>query len=161
MPPEVAISLLENCTQPFRYSRFSRVCAVLAAIFCIGVAGSTSLAAYNIYQEKQLMIFMDADLTTEEINVLGDELIRLTDITSCHYVSSDEAWKYFADTYLNNELASAFTDNPLANSFNYQVSIRMGADTEAVRERIARLDGVRKITTVREWEKSQKESASN
>lgn len=159
MPPEMAASLLENCIQPHtkhsRYHHYSRICAALAAIFCISAAGSTSLAAYNIYQEKQLMIFMDTDLTAEEINALGNKLTLISDIASCRYVSGDEAWESFADTYLSDELASEFIENPLADSFNYQVSIRMGADTEAVREQISQLDGVRKITTVREWEKSQ------
>lgn len=166
MPPETTKNLLQNCTQPsikhYRFSRYSGICAALAIIFCIGAVGSTSLAAYNVYQEKQLVIFMDYHLPPEEITALGNELMLFPDIASCRYVSADEAWEHFKTTYLDNdpELISSFTNNPLADSFNYEVSIRMDADTEAVREQISQLEGVRKITTVREWKKERKKSVS-
>lgn len=165
MPPKMTDALLQNCTRScikhYRYSRYSRICAVLAILFCISTISSTSLAAYNIYQEKQLVIFMEYDLAPEEIDALGDELALIPDIASYRFVSADEAWEHFKTTYLSNDpdLISSFTENPLADSFNYQVSIRIGADTEAVRDRISRLDGVRKISTVREWEKTKKDSA--
>lgn len=166
MPLEMKEILLQNCTRSgikhYCYSRYSRVCAGLAIIFCIGAISSTSLAAYNVYQEKQLAIFMDYDLTQEEIDALGDELALIPDIASYRYVSADEAWEDFTTRFFDNDnnLISSFTGNPLADSFNYQVSIRMGADTQAVREQISRLEGVRKITTIREWEKMEKDNAS-
>lgn len=166
IPPEMAETLLQNCTQSsikhYRYSRYSRICVGLAIIFCISAISSTSLAAYNVYQEKQLAVFMDYGLTQEEIDTLGDELALIPDIASYHYVSADEAWENFKTTYLDNDsgMISSFTENPLADSFNYQVSIRLGADTQAVREQISQLEGVRKITTIREWKELEKNSAS-
>lgn len=160
MPYEMADTLLQNSSQlhktHYRYSRYSKICAVLTAIFCIAAIGTTSLAAYNVYQEKQLAIFMDYDPTQEEIDALGNELSLIPDIVSCRYVGADEAWENFKTTFLddNPELAASFTENPLADSYNYQVSIRLGADTQAVREQISHLKGVRKITTIREWENS-------
>lgn len=160
MPPEMADALLQNCTRSrqkhYRYSRYSRICAVLAAIFCIGAVSSTSLAAYNVYQEKQLAIFMDYDLTQEEIADLGKELSRISDIASCHYISGDEAWGEFKAAFFDDtpELADSFAQNPLGDSFNYRVSIRMGADTQAVRDQISQIEGVRLITTIRELESS-------
>lgn len=156
MPPEMADTLLQNCTQSgarhCRYSQYSRICAVLAAIFCICAAGSTSFAAYNIYQEKQLAVFMDYDLTQEEIAAVGDALAQIPDIT-IRYISGDEAWEQFKDKYLSDdaqlEEQAASMDNPLSRSFNYEVSVRLGADTEAVRDVISRIDGIRLITTRR------------
>lgn len=159
LPSEMADTLLQNCTQShrkhYRYSRYSKICAALAGILCLGAVGSTSFAAYNVYQEKQLAVFMDYDLTQEEITALGDELAQISGISSCRYVSGDEAWESFRSQYLSDvpELADAFTENPLASSFNYEVSVRINADTQAVRDQIGRLDGVRKITTVRDAEK--------
>lgn len=160
MPAEMADALLQNCTRShqkhYRYSRYSRICAVLAAVFCIGAVGSTSLAAYNVYQEKQLAIFMDYDLTQEKIADLGKQLSQISDIASYQYISGDEAWEEFKATYFDDapELADSFVQNPLGNSFNYRVSIRMGADTQAVRNQIGQLEGVRLITTIRELENS-------
>ena len=154
MPSELADTLLQNCSRShrrhYRYSRYSKICASLAAVFCIAAVGSTSYAAYNVYQEKQLAVFMDEDLTQEEIAALGDELAQMPEIASCTYISGDEAWEDFQSRFLSKDLADAFYENPLKDSFNYEVSIRMGADTQDTRDKVNRLDGVRLVTTVRE-----------
>lgn len=142
-------------------SRCRGLCAAAAALFCILAVGSTSLA-YNIYQEKQLAVFMDADLSQDEIDQIGQEIAGICEISDCQsvslrYVSGDEAWEEFKAAYFTDEngvemteLTEGFDENPLADSFNYEVSVRMNADTQAVRDRISRLPGVRKVTTVRD-----------
>ena len=161
MPSDMADTLLQNCLKShrrhYRYSRYSKICAALAAVFCLTAVGSTSYAAYNAYQEKQLAIFMDSDLTQEEKAALGDRLAQMPEISSCSYISGDEAWEEFKASYLSDDIASAFAENPLKDSDNYQVSVRMGADTQAIRDEISRIDGVRKITTVRELDAMQTE----
>lgn len=162
MPSEMADTLLQNCSRPhikhYRYSRYSRICAVLAAALCICAAGSTSLAAYNIYQEKQLAVFMDYDLTQEEITAVGDALAQIPGI-KLRYISGDAAWEEFKAEYLTGDadLAQQIESlgNPLSQSFNYEVSVRLDADTETVREQIGRIDGVRRITTKRELQKAE------
>lgn len=157
MPSEMTDTLLQNCVRPhikhYRYSRYSRICAGLAAALCICAFGSTSLAAYNIYQEKQLAVFMDYDLTQEEITAVGDALAQIPGI-KLRYISGDTAWEEFKAEYLTGDadLAQQIESlgNPLSQSFNYEVSVRLDADTEAVREQIGRIDGVRRITTIRE-----------
>ncbi len=146
----------DNTRRKSRQSRRSKFYAMTAAILCLCI-GSTSLA-YNAYQEKQLAIFMEPDLTQGEIEALGSEISKITDISSYQYVSGDEAWESFKAAYFSGEaeaLVADLTENPLADSFNYRVSVRMGADTQAVREQIEKLPGVRKITTVREAETAE------
>lgn len=161
MPSEMADNLLQNCSQShnkhYRYSRYTKICAAIAAVFCITAVSSTSYAAYNVYQEKQLAIFMDSDLTQEEKAELGDRLAQMPEISSCIYISGDEAWEEFKTSYLSDDIASAFAENPLRDSDNYQVSVRLGADTQAIRDEIGRIDGVRKITTIRELDAMQTE----
>ena len=182
MPPEMADALQETVTargsrqcfsprarsagstgcfdRSIHSSRYRRIRAA-AALFFIFAVSSTSLA-YNIYQEKQLAVFMDADLSQKEIDRIGQEIAGICEISDCQsislqYVSGDEAWEEFKAAYFTDEngeemteLTEGFGENPLADSFNYQVSVRMSADTQAVRDRISRLPGVRKVTTVRE-----------
>lgn len=169
MPDELAKELSQACqkndqshrsvSQSYRrahwHGRYRRPCtAAAAALFCLCAVGSTSLA-YNAYQEKQLAVFMDAELTQTEIENLGSEIAKIADVSSYRYISGDEAWAEFKAAYFSGDpeserLADSFTENPLADSFNYEVSVRFGADTQAVRSQIGRLPGVRKITTVRE-----------
>ncbi len=183
MPSTMADALAESCPSRGEHScrnhlfplralssgrrihsaRYRRLCAAAAALLCIFAVGSTSLA-YNVYQEKQLAVFMDADLTQTEIDHIGQELAKISGLSSCEslsvqYVSGDEAWEEFKAAYFTDETGAEMTEltagiegNPLADSFNYRVSIRMTADTKAVREHIASLPGVRKVTTIREAE---------
>ena len=169
MPSEMADALSENCMRPSkrqisRYGRCRRLCAA-AALLCICAVGSTSLA-YNIYQEKQLAVFMDADLSLKDIDRIGQEISGICEISDCQsvslqYVSGDKAWEEFKAAYFTDEngeemteLTEAFSENPLADSFNYRVRVRMNADTQAVRDRISQLPGVRQVTTVREAERA-------
>lgn len=156
IPSEMADTLLHNCSQPrrsyYRYSCYSRLCAALMSLLLITAAGSTSLAAYNTYQEKQLAVFIDHDLTQEEITAIGDELAKISDISSYRYVNGDQAWSEFKTAYFDDmpELAESFDKNPLADSNNYEVSIKLNANTQAVRDQISGIDGVRLITTIRD-----------
>lgn len=164
MPPKMAETLKEGCEpyeRPRRRIRCRNLCAAAAAVFCLCAAGSTSLA-YNIYQEKQLAVFMEADLSPAEIDYIGQKIAGIGGISACQYISGNEAWAEFKAAYLTDDageemtnLTAAFKENPLADSFNYRVSVRLNADTQAVREQIGRLSGVRKITTVREAEAAQ------
>lgn len=165
MPAGLAEDLSNACGESSgkksRYSRRPALYTLAAAILCLCI-GSTSFA-YNAYQEKQLAIFMEPDLTQEQIEALGNEISQIANVSSCQYVSGDEAWAEFKAAYFSGDpesaaLADTFTQNPLADSFNYKVSVRMGADTQAVRGQIEKLPGVRRITTVREAkEETEKE----
>lgn len=166
MPSEMAGALIESCKPTEkRHTRYCRrnLCAAAAAVFCIFAVSSTSLA-YNVYQEKQLAVFMDPDVSRAEIDYIGQEIAGICEISSCQYISGDEAWEEFKAAYLTDEsgtemtdLTAAFSENPLADSFNYRVSVRINADTQAVRDRIGSLPGVRKITTLREAKRTDSE----
>lgn len=177
MPSAMVDALTEGCTVSGNHhkdcrrfslrprSANSRVCSAryrgvyaAAALFCILAIGSTSLA-YNVYQEKQLAVFMEPYLSQAEIDYIGQEIAGIGGISSCQYVSGDEAWEEFKAAYFTDEngremkeLIGDIKENPLADSFNYRVSVRMNADTQTVRDQIGRLPGVRKVTTVREAE---------
>ncbi len=159
MPSDTADALLQGCTKarrkPFRYGRYSAVCAALTALLCTAAIGSTSYATYNAYQEKQLAIFMEPDMTTEEKAALGEQLAQMPELSDCHYISGSAAWEDFRARFLTGDeeiekLADAFADNPLKDSDNYRVSVRFTANTEEVRAKIEALAGVRKIQTIQE-----------
>ena len=153
MPAGLADTLTHNCTahrakRPF-YARYSKTAAVLIAAFAILISGTTSFA-YNIYQEKNLAVFIESDLSQAEIDRIGGQLSQIPGVSSCRFVSGDEAWNEFSSKYLDAELTAAFAENPLKDSFNYRLGVRLDADTEKVREEIAQLAGVRLVQNLEE-----------
>jgi len=151
MPPGLSDTLLHNCTAPqtkrFPYKRYSRLVMAVAAAFVIIITGPTSYAAYNIYQEKNLAVFMEASLSQAEIDQIGEELMEIPGISSCRFVSGDEAWNEFRAQYLEG---LDFEGNPLKDSFNYRLSVRLNADTQAIREQIGQINGVRLVQDLSE-----------
>lgn len=161
LPPQMAETLVQNCMQDGHmkagrkdsfYRRYVRACAVLMPILFMISVGSTSFAAYQIYQERQLAVFMDSGLTEEEIDAIGEEILKNPAVTSCRFVSGEEAWEEFKDKFFgdNEELAESFLVNPLAESFHYKIKVSFSSDVTAVRRQLLKLDGVRKISTIRD-----------
>lgn len=107
---------------------------------------------------KNLKVFFEAGITQERIDAIGQELNSIPGIYSVRFVSADEAWSDFQKNFFSDmeeDFAASFTENPLKDSFNYDVIVELKADTNAVRDQIAALDGVRHITDLKE-EKSQR-----
>lgn len=162
MPEEMQDKLLENCLGTrhsgnvlFRHSRLAAA-AVIAVL--LTAVGSTSYAAYDLYQVKNLKVFFETGISQERIDEIGDELNNIPGIYSVRFVSADEAWNDFQRSFFSDmeeDIGAAFTENPLKDSFNYDVIVELQADTKAVRNRIAGLDGVRRVTDLKE-EKAQK-----
>jgi len=159
LPDELADALVQSCAVPRRkrpaFSCRSRLAIALTAFFAILLSGSTSFA-YNVYQEKNLAVFMESGLSQAEIDHIGGQLSQIPGVSSCRFVSANEAWTEFSSAYLDAELAASFTENPLADSFNYRLSVRLNADTQKVREAISRLDGVRLVQDFGELKEEKK-----
>lgn len=161
MPKQMADTLIRNCINPAHTGKTGVVplkrpmltAAALMAALLVGI-GSTSYAAYNLYQIKTLNVFFDSDITQREINEIGREISRLPGIDSVRFISADEAWNTFQETYLKDidELTAQFTENPLKDSCNYRVTVKLNADTDAIRSRIETLTGVRLVSNLKETE---------
>lgn len=157
MPEALAETLVQGCNTPqkgrFRYARarFSRLAAPMIAAFALLFCGTTSLA-YNIYQEYTLAVFLEKDLSADEIDRLGETLAEINGVSSCRFISGDKAWAEFSSSYLDADTAASFTENPLADSCNYRLNISLRADTGKVRTQIAKLTGVRLVQNLKEMD---------
>lgn len=155
MPDTMADELVQGCTTPGKgrsyhtHGRLSRLTAPIIAFSALLLCGSTSFA-YNTYQEHTLAVFMEQNLSADEIDRLGHQLAEIDDVSSCRFISGDEAWAEFSAAYLDDDTAASFSENPLANSFNYRISVRLQADTRKVRAQIADLAGVRMVQNLKE-----------
>lgn len=131
----------------FMYFRYAK----LTAAACMAVIlAMTGITAHAVYVNTHLNVFVTHDITNEQLSNLENELRRMEGVSSCRYISGDEAWKEFGETYLTPELIEAFDDNPLADSANLRVGVFLHADIEEIRKAIEKLDGVRHVSGL--WE---------
>lgn len=163
MPEQMTQDLLEGCLSQNRTAvprfRYPKWIAAALAIILFTAVSITPYAAYNLYQTKNLTVFFDYGITEEQINAIGKELETIPGIYSLHYTSSDKAWAEFRQEFLPEDIAVQFTENPLKNSSNYCVTVKLDADTAAIREQITELDGVRLVNDRNELREAEKMAA--
>lgn len=150
MPEQMKENLINGCrsrrhTDNFRFRHSRAAAALLTAAAILLTVSMPAYAAYDLYQTKNLAVFFDYGTDREQIDELGEALSAMDGIVSVRFVSADDAWKDFAENYLTEELAASFDTNPLADSANYEVTVGLSADTQAVREQILQLTGVRRL----------------
>lgn len=116
---------------------------LVLALSCVGM---TAHASYTLYQSTHLRVFFERGVDQQQIDRLGDEIRRTDGVAACRYVNADEAWKDFQEEYLTSELAEAFEENPLADSYNYEIRITLDADAERIKEALSELEGVRSVS---------------
>lgn len=155
MPDGIKEELLHNCQNKIRTKnhlfRYSRLISAAAVVFAALIVMSIpAYAAYDLHQTKTLAIFFDKGISDEEIMAIGNALSGMEEISSVYFTNPNEAWITFSEEYLGEALASCFSENPLKDSANYQVTVKLNADTKKVRNEIERLEGVRLISDLYE-----------
>ncbi|MCM1252399.1 MAG: permease-like cell division protein FtsX [Clostridium sp.] len=122
-----------------------------AAAVCMAVIlATTGITAHAVYVNTHLNVFVTHDITNEQLSDLENEVRRIEGVSSCRYISGDEAWKEFSEKYLAPELTESFDDNPLADSANLRVGVSLHTDIEEIKKAVEELDGVRRVSGL--WE---------
>lgn len=138
----------------FRHKLFS-LASVATIITCVFLFGACYSIVTNLnYMVKEaedgvaITVFFDEGLEDADIEKIGAKIKAIDDVKDITFISAEEAWESFKQEYFaNNEaLAEGFEDdNPLANSANYQVSMKNVARQNEVCAEIKAMDGVRKV----------------
>lgn len=104
------------------------VATMAACIFLFGLFFSIVLNLQYIVRGAEagvaITVFFEEDATDAQIEQIGEELENQDGVGEVKFVSAEEAWAKFQQDYFGDhaELAEGFsTDNPLANSANYEV----------------------------------------
>ncbi len=128
------------------------VATMAACIFLFGLFYAI-VVNFNYIVEKAekgvaITVFFNEDATQAQKDAIGTKLKDTDGVLSVNYISSDEAWDNFQGDYFGEsaELAEGFkSDNPLANSDNYEVYMDDVAKQKDVVDFALGLEGVRKV----------------
>ncbi|MCF2555493.1 permease-like cell division protein FtsX [Faecalicatena contorta] len=128
------------------------IATMAACIFLFGLFYAIVMNFNYIVEKAEegvaITVFFDEDATQSQKDSIGEKLEKADGVLEVNYVSADEAWEKFQDDYFGEsaDLAEGFkSDNPLANSDNYEVYM---ADVSKQKEVVAyaeSLSGVRKV----------------
>ena len=146
----------------FRNLMFSlaSIATMTACIFLFGLFFSIMLNVTYIMRNVEtnvgITVFFDEGLDQAGINKIGEQIKSQESVSSCQYVSADEAWETYSEEYFGegNEAAKEgfrdSQDNPLANSANYVVYVDEIEDQDELVDYIEGLDGVRTVNQSQE-----------
>lgn len=89
-------------------------------------------------------IFFDEGLSQERIEEIGALIDKRPEVSKKEFISADEAWESFKKDYLG-EYADGFTENPLADSANFQIYLSDVSLQPALVTYLEGLEGVRTV----------------
>ncbi len=133
---------------------FASIATMSACIFMFGlffaILMNFNYMLRNIEENVGITVFFDEDTDQATIDMIGVQIENIDEVTDCNYVSADEAWESFSQTYFegNEAAAEGFRDNqdnPLANSAHYEVYVENIEDQSSVVATIEGMDGVRSV----------------
>lgn len=126
------------------------LCIFLIGIF-YSIVSNVSYNVENLPDKLCIKVFFDYGITEERIESIGNTIMSNDGVNRIYFVSKEEAWEDYKNTYFGEEykdIADDFeNDNPLANSESYNVYIKDASKQGEIENYILSIDGVRKINS--------------
>lgn len=146
-------SIQQGFKNIIRNSMFS-LASIATMAACIFMFGIFYILVFNVNAMVQdaeesvaITVFFDEGLTEDQIKSIGEEIGKRTEIREMIFVSAEEAWESFKDVYFegNEEYADGFSENPLANSANYEIYLKDISKQTSLVKYLQNVEGVRDV----------------
>lgn len=136
-----------------RNSMFS-IASTATMAACIFMFGVFYILVYNVNVMVQaaeesvaITVFFDEGISESRIQDIREDVKKRTEVREIVYVSAEEAWESFKVDYFkgNEEFAEGFSDNPLANSANFEIYLKDVSKQSGLVKYLESIDGVRSV----------------
>ena len=134
----------------FRNKRFTlaSIATISACLFLFGLFYAIVMNFAHMVKTAQegvaVYVFFDDGLEESRIQEIGELILKRPEVSEINFVSAEEAWESFKAEYLG-DYADGFTENPLADSANYEVYLNDVSMQSALVTYLESLDGVRLV----------------
>ena len=133
-----------------KWYSLASVATIGACLFLFGVLFAIVVNIQSIVKNARegvsVTVFFDEGIEDARIKEIGNLINARPEVASekTKFVSAEEAWAGFRDEYLG-EYADGFTENPLANSANYEIYLNDVSQQNSLVEYLQSLEGVRRV----------------
>ena len=136
-----------------RNSMFSlaSIATMAACIFMFGIFYVLVFNVNSMVQDAEesvaITVFFDEGVTEEQIQEIGKTIAKRSEVREMVFVSAEEAWESFKEIYFegNEEYAEGFTENPLANSANYEIYLKDISQQSTLVKYLQSIEEVREV----------------
>lgn len=145
---------LKNIQRNLLFSLAS-IGTIVACLFLFGIFYSIVLnmehEIESIENSLTISVFFEEGTSENQIMNIGEELKKMKNIDTIHYVSADKAWSnYIEDVYDGNQeyVDSVFgEDNPLENSSSYELTLKDISKQKKTVKELEGISGVRRVNS--------------
>lgn len=146
-------SIQQGFKNIFRNSMFT-VASISTMAACIFMFGVFYILVFNVNamvkaaeENVAITVFFEEGTTETRMQEIGEEIKKRTEVREVIFVSADEAWESFKKDYFqgNEEFAEGFSDNPLANSANYEIYLKDVAEQSRLVAYLESIEGIREV----------------
>ncbi len=131
-----------------KWFTLASIATISACLFLFGLFYAIVTNFQHIVKTAEegvsVTVFFDEGLEDSQIQQIGEQINKRTEVSAINYVSAEEAWETFKTEYLG-EYADGFTENPLADSANYEIYLNDVSMQSALVTYLESLDGVRLV----------------
>ena len=116
------VSIFKN-----KWFSLASVATISACLFLFGLFYAILANFQHIVETAQegvsVTVFFEEEIGDDRIAEIGEMIQKRVEVSKVNYVSADDAWDSFKEEYLG-EYSDGFTENPLANSANYEIYLK-------------------------------------
>ncbi|MCQ2518752.1 MAG: permease-like cell division protein FtsX [Lachnospiraceae bacterium] len=130
-----------------KWFTLASLATISACLFVFGLFFAVAFNVENIVKTAEegvsVTVFFDEGISQDRIDQIGDLISRRTEVSRYEFISADQAWEEFSKELGEN--AEGFTENPLANSANYQIYLKDVSKQSQLVSYLEEVEGVRKV----------------
>lgn len=117
-------------------------CLLLFGIF-FAIVVNFSHIVKTAEEGVAITVFFDEGLEDSKIAEIGETIAKREEVRDMNFVSADEAWESFKSDL--GEYAEGITENPLADSANYEIYLNDIAQQNSLVEYLESVEGIREV----------------
>ena len=107
-----------------KWFTLASIATISACLFLFGLFYAIVINFQHIVKTAEegvsVTVFFDQGIEETRIQEIGDMIARRPEVSDIRFISAEQAWESFKQEYLG-EYADGFTENPLADSANYEI----------------------------------------
>jgi len=117
-------------------------CLLLFGIF-FAIVVNFSHIVKTAEEGVAITVFFDEGLEDTKISEIGEMIAKREEVRDMNFISADEAWESFKGDL--GEYAEGITENPLADSANYEIYLNDIAQQNSLVEYLESVEGIREV----------------
>ena len=107
-----------------KWFSLASIATISACLFLFGLFYSILANFQHVVKTAEegvsVTVFFDEGISDEKIQEIGDMIRKRVEVRDVKFNSAEEVWDEFKQDYLG-EYSDGFTENPLADSANYEI----------------------------------------